>query len=59
MFKFFVKYKLIAANQSDFKPGDSFINQLLSVTHDIYKSFHEEHEVRAVFLGILKGFDTF
>ena len=33
-FQFFITNKLIAANQSGFKPGDSWINQLLSITHD-------------------------
>ena len=35
MFQFFIKNKPIATNQSGFKPGDSCINQLLSITHDI------------------------
>ena len=39
-------------------PGDSCINQLLSVTHYIYKSFNEGYEVRGVFLDISKAFDN-
>ena len=46
-----------APNQSGFKPGDSCINQLLSVTHEIYLSFDNEFEVRYVFLDIPKVFD--
>ena len=57
MFEFFIENKLIATNQSGFKPGDSCINQLLSITHDIYKSFDEEYEVKREFLAISKGFD--
>ena len=38
MFGFFLDKDLISANQSGFKPGDSCINQHLSITHDIYKS---------------------
>ena len=34
-----------------------YINQLLSTTHDIYKSFDEGYEVRGVFLDISKTFD--
>ena len=30
------------------------INQLLSLTHDIYKSFEDVYEVRGVFVDILK-----
>ena len=48
---------LISSHQSDFKGGDSCINQLLSITHEIYKSFDEGFEVRGVFLDISKAFD--
>ena len=48
---------LILQNQSGFKPGDSCINQLLSITHEIYNSFDEGLEVRSVFLDIFKAFD--
>ena len=30
--------KLMSDNQSGFKPGDSCVNQLLSITHEIYHS---------------------
>ena len=48
---------LIAQNQSGFKPGYSCINQLLSITYEIYKSFDDEWNVRGVFLHISKAFD--
>ena len=57
MFGFFVDKGLISPNQSGFKPGDSCINQLLSITHNIYKSFDDGYEVRGVFLDISKAFD--
>ena len=41
--------KLISENQSGFKPGDSCINQLLSITHEIYNSSDNGLEVRGVF----------
>ena len=44
-------------NQSGFKPGDSCISQLLSITHEIFKSFDDGLEIRSVFLGIPKAFD--
>ena len=47
----------ISSSQSDSKTGDSCINQLLSIIHEIYGSFDEGLEVRSVFLDILKGFD--
>ena len=45
MFKFFTENNLILQNRSGFKPGDSCTNQLLSITHQIYKSFDDGHEV--------------
>ena len=57
MFNFFISNNLISPKQSGFKPGDSCINQLLSITHEIYKSFDEGLEVRGVFLDISKAFD--
>ena len=48
---------MISREQSGFKPGDSCINQLLSTTHEIYKSFDDGLEVRSVFLYISKAFD--
>ena len=47
----------MSSHQSGFKGGDSYINQLLSITHEIYKSFDESFEVREVFLDISKAFD--
>ena len=57
MFKFFIENKLISRNQSEFKPSDSYINQLLAITHEIHKSFDDEFEGRDVFLDISKAFD--
>ena len=57
MFEFFTKNDLISHNQSGFKPGDSCINQLLSITHEIYKSIDDGLDVRCVFLDISKAFD--
>ena len=57
MFKFFTENNLISLNQSGFKPGDSCVNQLLSITHQIFKSLDNGHEVRSVFLDMYKAFD--
>ena len=48
---------LISSNQSGFKQGDSYINQLLSITHDIYQFLDQGYEVRGVVLDISKAFD--
>ena len=52
MYEFFTENNLISPNQSGFKPVDSCINQLLSITHEIYKSFDN-----GIFLGISKVLD--
>ena len=57
MFRIFVSNNLNSLNQSGFKPGDSCINQLLSITPEIYKSFDGGLEVTGVFLDISKAFD--
>ena len=57
MYEFFTENNLISPNQSGFKPGDSCINQLLSITHEICKSFEGGLEVRGIFLDISKAFD--
>ena len=59
MFQFFIKNDLISPSESGFKPGDSCINQFLSITHNINKSFECFYEVRGVFLDISKAFDKF
>ena len=57
MFEFFIQNNLITPNQSGFKTGDSCINQLISITHEIYKSFDDGYEVRGVFFDMSKAFD--
>ena len=57
MFSFSLENKLINLKQSRFTPGDSYINQLLSITDEILKSFDEWFEVRSVCLDISKAFD--
>ena len=50
---------LLTPHQSGFQPGDSTINQLLSITHRIYCSFENipSLETRAVFLDLSIAFD--
>ena len=57
LFNFLNQNGLISPAQSGFKPGDSCINQLLSITHEIYHSIDEGYEIRGVFLDISKAFD--
>ena len=55
MFNFFVTNHLVAMNSSGFKPGDYWINQLVSITYGIYVSFDEVYEIGGVFLDISKA----
>ena len=57
LYEYFIKTELITSSQSWFNPGDSCINQLLSMTHDIYQSFDNDFEVTGVFLELTKAFD--
>ena len=57
MFEFFSENELISHNQSGFKPGDSCINQLLCITHDIYQLLDYGLETTGIFLDISKAFD--
>ena len=57
MFEFFKESNLVPKNQSNFRPDNSCNNKLLSTTHEIYQSFNDNLEVRAVLLDISKAFD--
>ena len=56
LLEYFIDNDLISQNQSGFKQGNSCLNQLISITHEIYQSFDEKLEVRGVFLDISKAF---
>ena len=56
IFPSFIKNGIILPIQSGFKSGDSCVNQHLSITHEIYKSFDGGFDVRIVFLDISKAF---
>ena len=51
--------QFLTLSQSGFRPGDSTVNQLLSITHKIYSAFEEfpSRATRATFLDIPKAFD--
>ena len=56
-FTFFTDNNLITPNQSEFRPGDSCVNKVIAIPHEIYNSFDDRLEVRGVFLDISKVFD--
>ena len=51
--------KLLNSYQLGFRPNDSCINQLISITHNIYCAFdaNPSLEVRGVLLDLSKAFD--
>ena len=51
MFEHFLDNNLISLNQTGFKSGDSCINQLIVITHYIFKGSDDGLEVRGVFLN--------
>ena len=57
MFTYFIENNLISENQSGFKPGNSCVNQLITITHEIFSKFDDNYEVGGVFLDISKAFD--
>ena len=57
MFNFFLENDLISPEESGFRPGDSCINQLLSINHKILHAFDIGLEVSGLFLDVSKAFD--
>ena len=59
LYKYYEFKKVLNDNQSGFRSGDSCINQLINITHDVFQSFDSNPslEVRGVFLDISKAFD--
>ena len=57
LFKYLDDNNLLNSNQSGFRPGDSCVHQLLSITHEIYKAFdaNPSLDVRGVFLDLSKN----
>ena len=52
----FLENNFITRMQSRLKPGESCINQLLSITHEIYKSFDDRFQIRNVFSDMSEAF---
>ena len=59
LLKYLENNNLLNPHQSRFRPGDSCVHQLISITYDIYKSFdaNPSLEVRGIFLDMSKAFD--
>ena len=57
MYDILTENDLLSPNQSEFRSGDSCINQLLSINHEILNAFDKGLEVRGIFLDNSKAFD--
>ena len=59
LFSYFIENNLLSPDQSGFIPGDSRVQQLVSITHEIYNAFdcNLSLEVQGVLLDISKAFD--
>ena len=59
LYSFFEDNKLLSLCQSGFKKNNSCINQVVSITHEIYSAFdcNLSLEVQGVFLDLSKAFD--
>ena len=59
IYNFISEENLLNHNQSGFRPSDSCVNQLLSITHKTFEAFdcNPTLEVRSVFLDISRAFD--
>ena len=59
MFEYFQNNNFLSVHQSGFRSGDSCVSQLISITHELYKSMDATPslETRGVFLDISKAFD--
>ena len=58
-FEYMVEKNILSRTQSGFKPNDSCINQLISITHSIFSAFYASPllEVFLAFLGLSQVFD--
>ena len=57
MSTFFTENDLISQNKAGFKSGSSRTYQLVSITHQIYKSFDGGYKGRSVLLDMSKAFN--
>ena len=57
-YSYLIDNNLISQNQSGFKRGDSCINQLISITHNILNLLDDGLQVRVVFLDISKAIQS-
>ncbi len=57
LYNHLMKNHLLTPKNSGFKKGDGTINQLIYLTHEIYRAFENGNDVKFVFLDFSKAFD--
>ena len=57
LFNFLIQHKLLSNWQSGFMPGDSTINQLVSMYHIFAEALDNKKDVRLVFCDVTSAFD--
>jgi hypothetical protein len=57
LYPYIFNNNFISDKQSGYRRNDSTVKQLISITHEIYKTFDANKELRAVFLDISRAFD--
>ena len=59
IFNFADTRNMLSVDQQGFRPGDSWVHQLISIVHDINNAFdvNLSLEVRAVFFDVSEAFD--
>ena len=57
LYEYCVSNELLISENSGLKRNDSIVNQLIAITHNIYKSLDSGKDVCAIFLDVSKAFD--
>jgi hypothetical protein len=57
IYEYCVSNELLISENSGFKRNDSTVNQIIAITHNIYKSLDSGKDVCAIFLDVSKAFD--
>jgi hypothetical protein len=57
LYEYCVSNELLISENSGFNRNDSTVNQLIAITHNIYKSLDSGKDVCAIFLNVSKAID--
>ena len=57
LYEYCVSNELLISKHSGFKRNDYTVNQLIAITHNIYRSLESAKDVCAIFLDVSKVFD--